>query len=130
MPFHIQLRGGVKRAWAFNVDEDQLRQDIVAPWLHGREFDLGDQRWKPAESDLRIISGPELPPPDLAFGQGWNAAERSGRDVTREFLTEATSAAPDTVKVVAETREIGEAAARALRAAGFVAIVIVEERGD
>ena len=128
MPYHVQVRRSMRRAWVFNVGEDQLRRDVVAPWLGGREVDLGDQRWKPAESDLRILRGPELAPSDLAYGQGWNAAERSGEDVTREVLAEATSEAPQRVTVVAETREIGEAAAEVLRAAGFAAVVVVEER--
>src|SRR5262245_1715573 len=128
MPYHVQVRSSMKRAWVFNLDEDHLRREVVAPWLGGREFELGDQRWKPAESDLMILSGPELAPPDLAFGQGWNAAERRGEDVTRQVLAEATSADPGSVTVVAESREIGEAAAQVLRAAGFAAIVVVEER--
>ena len=68
MPFHVQLRGGVRRAWAFNLDEDQLRRDIVVPWLHGREFDLEglcpgvpEVRWTPLDARPAWLDVPEQP---------------------------------------------------------------------
>ena len=103
MSFHVQIRRSFRRAWLFNLSEERLRTEIVDPWISGRELEVGDRRWDPGESDLRIIEGEELEAPDLAHGQGWNAAERSGEDVTRRLL----AAAPPTrrVTVLAETPE-------------------------
>jgi hypothetical protein len=86
----------------FNLNEERLEAEVLEPWIAGRELELGDRRWEPHDSDLRIIEGPELAPPDLAHGQGWNAAERSGEDVTRRLLAEAPP--PVQVVVVAETQ--------------------------
>ena len=51
---------------------------MVDPWRAGRKVELGDQEWDPADTVLTILEGPELSQPDLALGQGWNNAERSG----------------------------------------------------
>ncbi len=100
MPYHVEIRRSVRRAWAFNLSEATLRETIVEPWLSGRQVELGDRRWEPRESSLRIIEGVELAPQDLAYGQGWNAAERSGEDVTRRLL--AAAPPPRRITVLAE----------------------------
>lgn len=101
MPYHVEIRRGFRRAWSFNFSEKRVAADVVEPWLAGRRFELGDREWDPRESSLRIIEGPELAAADLAHGQGWNAAERSGEDVTRQLLADAPP--PRQVVVVAET---------------------------
>jgi hypothetical protein len=101
VPYHVEIRRGFRRAWSFNFSEETVHADVVNPWLAGRVIELGDREWEPRESSLRIIEGPELSPPDLAHGQGWNAAERSGEDVTRRLLADAPP--PTRVVVVAET---------------------------
>jgi hypothetical protein len=102
VPFHVEIRRSHRRAWAFNFDEERLRRTILDPWRRGEKIELGDREWDPRESELRIIEGAELPPEDLAFGRGWNSAERSGRDVAAEvFERRAIEAA--NVTIVAET---------------------------
>jgi hypothetical protein len=93
MPFHVEVRRAMRRAWAFNLSEERLRRGVVDPWRRGIAFELGDREWEPRESTLRILEGPELSPPDLAHGQGWHHAEQSARDVTAEVLSHAAKEA-------------------------------------
>lgn len=79
--------------------------------------ELGDQQWDPGESALRILEGPELSPPELALGRGWNNAERSATDVTTRALHEAAAEAV-VVAVLAESRPGRETATRLLNQIG------------
>ena len=86
MPFHVEISAtSMRHARAFNLGEDELRTDLE-PWMTDRTIELGDREWVPRESALKILEGPRLEGPDLAFGQGWSNAERSASDVTREML--------------------------------------------
>jgi hypothetical protein len=102
MPYHVEIKHSIRRAWAFNLSEERVSADVAGPWLAGQMIELGDREWEPRESSLRIIEGPELAPPDLAYGQGWNAAQQSGEDVTRRLLADAPP--PTQVVVLAEAR--------------------------
>jgi hypothetical protein len=97
VPFHVEIRRSLRRAWAFNLTEERLRATILEPWRRGQPVELGDRDWDPKDSKVRILEGPELSPPELAHGQGWPNAERSSSDVTREAFSrsarEATSLA-------------------------------------
>ena len=112
MAYHVEIRRSLRRAWAFNLDDERVRRGVIEPWLAGRTLRLGDRDWLPRDSALRIVEGPDLPPQRLAFGQGWNAAERSGADVTRRLLGEAANARG--AAEGAEIDAIGEALSRAL----------------
>jgi hypothetical protein len=96
-------------------------------------------------STLKVLEGPKLADTDLAFGQGWNHAERSARDVTAVVLGDpARPAAAVGVAVLAETdaaaasvaallTELGVATAEwaALRARILAAATLVApRRGD
>lgn len=89
MPFHVELSTGIKHARAFNLSREQLMAQVVAPWLEGLPVELGEQSWLPSESELKILDGPHLDGPDLAFGRGWSNAERASEDVTRRELAAA-----------------------------------------
>jgi hypothetical protein len=115
MAYHVQIRRSLRRAWAFNLDRDRVSRAVIEPWLAGRTLRLGDREWLPRDCSLRIVEGPELPPQDLAFGQGWNAAERSGEDVTRGLLGEVANARASADG--AEVAAIGDALSAALAAA-------------
>ena len=86
MPFHVEISGGINHARAFNLSLEELRRQILEPWLTDRPIDLGEREWPPRESSLRILEGPHLDTPDLSFGQGWSNAERSAKDITRRIL--------------------------------------------
>jgi hypothetical protein len=102
LAYHVEIRHGRRWAREFNLSEPELRESILDPWVRGGAVWLGDREWEPAECDLRVLDGPELSPPELAFGRGWGAAERSGRDVARELIGGAARKA-SRVAVLAET---------------------------
>jgi hypothetical protein len=115
--FHVEIRRSLHRARAFNLSEERLRRTVIEPWRQGGPVELGDQTWDPEESTLRILEGPELSPPDLALGRGWNSAERSAADVTSRALHEAAADAV-VVAVLADTPAGHEAAMRILNELG------------
>lgn len=103
MTFHVELRAGIAHARAFNLDREQLMAQVVAPWLEDLPIELGEREWLPAESELKILEGPHLDGPDLAFGQGWSNAERSAEEVTeRELATAPAPEVPDAFVVEAK----------------------------
>jgi hypothetical protein len=103
VPFHVELRSGIKHARSFNLSREQLMSGVIAPWLEDLPVELGEQEWVPAESKLRILEGPRLDGPDLAFGQGWSNAERASEVVTdRELAAAPPPDLPDAFVVEAE----------------------------
>jgi hypothetical protein len=122
VPFHVEIRRSFRHARAFNLNEHELRDRVLLPWVHGAAVQLGDREWDPAEAELQILEGPELDSPALAMGQGWGNAERSGEDVTARVLVAARQpVAPTGVAVLAQTPEAQEAATAALAALGVPA---------
>ncbi len=106
MPFHVEISGGINHARAFNLSLDELRRQVLEPWLTDRPLELGEREWVPRESSLRILEGPHLDNPDLSFGQGWSNAERSAKDVTRRVLEKTEPPKlPDAFVVEAELPE-------------------------
>jgi len=73
----------MRRAQAFNLSEAELRGRILEPWSAGEAVALGDREWDPGASRIAVLEGRHLDPPELAHGQGWNNALRTGQDVTR-----------------------------------------------
>jgi hypothetical protein len=106
MPFHVEIGGGFSHARAFNLTTEEMRLNVLDPWLAGHPIRLGDREWDPRESTLRILEGPHLDTPDLSFGQGWSNAERSSEDVTRRELAAAPQPhMPDAFVVEADLPE-------------------------
>jgi hypothetical protein len=119
--FHIEIRRGRRWAREFNLGEGRLRSEILDPWTAGTPIHLGDRDWEPAECTLRILEGPELTGPDLAFSRGWERAERTGTTVTKE-LVEAAAREAATIAVLAETESARDAVMAALGSLGLEAI--------
>jgi hypothetical protein len=117
VPFHVEIRRSVRRAWAFNLTEERLRAAILEPWRRGQPVELGDREWDPKDSTVRILEGPELSPPELAHGQGWSNASRSSHDVTRDAFSRAVQEATR-VAVLAETDEAKRAVSGRLEELG------------
>jgi hypothetical protein len=115
MPYHVELRSSIQRAWLFNLDRDELWRTILAPWAAQAPLRVSERTWDPRESTLRILDGPRLEGADLAHGQGFNRAEKSGRDVTAELLR-----SPATV--VSPTREGHELGVGLLAQSGLAAV--------
>jgi hypothetical protein len=116
--YHVEVRRSRNHARVFNLSEEELARTVAEPWRHGRPLELGDRRWERRESKLRILSGPALEGVDLAYGQGWNNAERTARDVTEEVLAGTAS----TVAVLSCTQQAADAATAMLDALGLEAI--------
>lgn len=106
MPFHVEVSSGIRHARVFNLSAEEVRQKVLEPWLSRRAVELGDRKWDPEESDLRVLEGPALGNPDLSFGRGWANAERSAEDVTQRVLgaaQEARGAGPGPAALLIET---------------------------
>jgi hypothetical protein len=73
----------MRRAQVFNLSEAELYQRVLEPWSIGQRVTLGDRDWDPGASRIVILEGAALDLPELAHGQGWNNALRTGQDVTR-----------------------------------------------
>ena len=86
MAFHVEIRRGHRWAREFNLDRERLAREVLNPWTVRETIRLGDRDWEPVECSLLILEGPELAGHDLAFGRGWDRAQRSGRTVTRELV--------------------------------------------
>jgi hypothetical protein len=115
LPFHVEIRRSFHRARAFNLSDRELHA-LLDPWARGAEIELGDRRWEPRDSRLTVLEGPELGAQQLAFGQGWQNAERSAEDVTARLLR---GPAGREVALLAQTEEGLRTAAAVLEALGL-----------
>jgi hypothetical protein len=122
MPFHIEVRRGIQRAWAFNLDGGRLRREITEPWATGGPLELGDREWDPQESRLRVLEGRALEGSELAHGRGWQSAERMSADVTAVALAEATKATAPPVAILAQSEAGREAVLDVLAKLGVAGI--------
>jgi hypothetical protein len=86
MAFHLEVSSGLHHARVFNLSDEEVRQQVLEPWVSRRTFELGDRKWNPEQSELRVLEGPDLSNPELSFGQGWANAERASADVTAQVL--------------------------------------------
>lgn len=114
MPFHVELRSPLHRARLLNVDDTELRKQVLDFWIAGLPFKFKGQDWAPRESRLTILEGPEIEPAADADDGGWQQALRSAEDVTRGMLEAAEASAPTRMAVVVEADSV-EGALRDLR---------------
>jgi len=131
MAFHVEVSTGLRHARAFNLSAEEVRQAVLDPWLSRRQVNLGDRKWDPEESDLRVLEGPELSNPELSFGQGWANAERASEDVTARVLgaaQEARSAAPGPAALLIETDSAVQAVAELASTPGARTVELGELR--
>jgi hypothetical protein len=124
--FHVELRSqrGMRRAWAFNLTRERLTAEVLEPWRVSRKLIFGDREWEPRESELRILEGPAIEPPDLAHGQGPNSAERTARDVTGDVLAELAGSDPaisEAARLLAELSELRDVSPQNEQALDLVA---------
>jgi hypothetical protein len=135
MAFHVEVSSGLRHARSFNLEPEELRRAVLEPWLSGRSLELGDHKWDPEETELRVLEGPELSNPELSFGQGWANAERGSTDVTARVLgaaQEARGGAAGPAAMVIETdsavRTVAELAS--VHGARSVELESISERID
>lgn len=89
--FHVEMRQFPHNFCSFNIGDEELRA-IVDPWVRDRPVDFGERRWSPLEARMKILEGPELSLQQLSMGRGWQAAQRTGEDVTDRVIAAATQA--------------------------------------
>jgi hypothetical protein len=113
MPFHIEISSPLNRARVFNVDEAELRKEILEPWVAGLPFKFGGRDWEPRQSRLTILESPALGP-EPGSEDGWPNVLRAAEDVTRPMLEAAEASAPAQIAVVVEA-DSAEAALKDFR---------------
>ena len=86
MPFHVELKDGRETVRVFNLSEDEVETQFIAPLRAGVSFAFQDKRFEPLKSRLVVIEGGHLAPGELGLGLGWTNAVKRGRDVTQRFL--------------------------------------------
>src|SRR5208282_2181024 len=91
--FHLQMRESVHDSWRFNMSEQQMLA-VAGPWSQGQSLEFDERRWYPDKAWLAIFEGPELPISQLSMGRGRAAAQRKGRDVTAQVMSELRRNAP------------------------------------
>src|ERR1700750_564498 len=129
MAFHVEVSSGLRHARTFNLSAEEVRQAVLDPWLSRRQINLGDRKWDPEESELRVLEGPELSNPELSFGQGWANAERASEDVTGRALgaaEEAWGAGPGPAALVIETDSAVQTVAQLATAHGARSVELRE----
>ena len=129
MAFHVEVSSGLRHARTFNLSAEEVRQAVLDPWLSRRQINLGDRKWDPEESELRVLEGPELSNPELSFGQGWANAERASEDVTGRVLgaaQEARGAGPGPAALVIETDSAVQTVAQLATAHGARSVELRE----
>jgi hypothetical protein len=133
--FHVEVSSGIRHTRVFNLSAEEVRQAVLDPWLSKRTVTIGDRKWNPEESELRILEGPQLSNPELSFGQGWANAERSAEDVTARVLSAAQAsrgAAAGPAALVIETDSAVKTVAELVSAHGARSVELgeVSERID
>lgn len=87
--FHVEMRAGMQVVREFNLSEERLWLDFLAPLMAGREFSVEGHDFLPRQTRLKVYEGPELRPDQLGMGRGWQNVERTAGDVTERVLTRA-----------------------------------------
>ena len=91
--YHVELRQRPNVARAFNLSEDKLRSEFLAPLFGGKPFEYAGHEWDGRNAHVTILEGPQLAPNQLLLGRGWSNAEKLGVDVTQRILAESRTEA-------------------------------------
>lgn len=73
----------------FNLSEERLWLQFLAPLIDDREFTLEGHNFVPRQVRLKVYEGPELRPDQLGMGRGWQNVERNALDVTERVFARA-----------------------------------------
>lgn len=84
--FHVELRRNLEHVCRFNMSEQTLLSSILVPWASGRPIELGERSWRPDETTVTVLEGPEIPIGGLTMSRGWPTALRQGMDVTETVV--------------------------------------------
>lgn len=84
--FHIELTCNPNSVWRFNMTEQQLYTSVLVPWAKGESIELGEHTWRPSDTKITVVEGPQIPVGRLTLGRGWPTARREGKEVTTEVI--------------------------------------------
>ena len=88
--FHVEIRSGLHQVRMFNLTEQRLWLEFLAPLMADKEFTVEDHDFTPHQARLMVYEGPELRPDQLmGMGRGWQNVERTATDVTERVLERA-----------------------------------------
>jgi hypothetical protein len=87
--FHVEIRMGVQVVREFNLGDERLWLEFLAPLMAGKEFLVEGHDFIPRQTRLTVFEGPELRGDQLGMGRGWQNVERTATDVTERVLTRA-----------------------------------------
>ncbi len=101
--FHVEMRSGIQLVREFNLSEQRLWLEFLAPLMADREFVVAGHEFTPRKTRMKVYEGPELRSDQLGLGRAWQNVERTSQDVTervlqraREHTRRALEGAPDT----------------------------------
>jgi hypothetical protein len=87
--FHVEMRMGMNVVREFNLSDERLWLEFLAPLMADQEFVVEGHDFTPRHTRLTVYEGPELRLDQLSFGRGWQNAERTASDVTERVLARA-----------------------------------------
>jgi hypothetical protein len=87
--FHVEMRMGMQVVREFNLNEERLWLEFLAPLMDDRPFVVEDHEYIPHETRLTVFEGEELRLDQLGMGRGWQNVERAYTDVTERVLARA-----------------------------------------
>ncbi|HEX3615027.1 MAG TPA: hypothetical protein VHU61_00700 [Solirubrobacteraceae bacterium] len=87
--FHVEMRMGMQVVREFNLSEQRLWLEFLAPLMAGNDFTVEGHDFIPRQTRLNVYEGPELRTDQLGMGRGWQNVERTATDVTERVLARA-----------------------------------------
>jgi hypothetical protein len=87
--FHVEMRMGMHVVREFNLSEQRLWVEFLAPLMANADFSVEGHEFIPRQTRLNVYEGPELRADQLGMGRGWQNVERTATDVTGRVLARA-----------------------------------------
>lgn len=87
--FHVEMRMGMSVVREFNLTDQRLWREFLAPLMADADFTVEGHDFTPRKTRLKVYEGPELRTDQLALGRGWQNVERTASDVTERVLERA-----------------------------------------
>jgi hypothetical protein len=113
--FHVEMRMGMQVVREFNLSEERLWLEFLAPLVADRPFVVEDHEYIPHETRLKVFEGEELRLDQLGMGRGWQNVERAYTDVTERVLARAREHTATSTRPLEPTAAAHAPAAELLR---------------
>lgn len=125
--FHVEMRAGSHVVREFNLNEQRLWLEFLAPLMADVDFTVAGHDFTPRKTRLAVYEGPELRSDQLGIGRGWQNVERTAVDVTERVLARARE---HTARTATRSggAEVEQATAGATPAAAPASVELLRER--